>query len=233
MGGGLNETQQIYEQLWQKAASAFAAGRPGIDPHLPDKAHDSRRGVTLLLRPNQAVQRSINAFLGELAEVAPGQYFYRPEEFHVTVLSIVPGSELWRDKIRPLITYRSIVSKVLKAHREFSIGFRGITASANAVMVQGFPAADTLRQIRDHLREELRKNNMADELARKYQIQTAHLTIMRFCRLDTDWNRIRTLLEANRETPFGETRVQSLQLVLTDWYASAERIMLLEEYKLE
>jgi 2'-5' RNA ligase len=232
MGSGLMDARQIYDRLWQEAASAFANGRPVIDPHLPDKANDLRRGLTLWLHPDPAVQHSIQVFLNELARVAPGQYFYRPEEFHVTVLSIVPGSELWRDKIGPLTIYRSILSKVLKAHRKFSITFQGITASANAVMVQGFPTDDTLAQIRDQLREEFKKNQLADELARKYRIQTAHVTIMRYCRPDADWNRLRPLLEANRETFFGKTRVQRLQLVLTDWYASADRVRVLEEYRL-
>ena len=228
----MNEATQIYERLWQEAAQAFASGRPAIDPYLLDKASDPRRGLSLLLRPEPAVQRSIHAFLGELAGVAPGQYFYRPEEFHVTVLSIVPGTQLWRDKIRSLTTYQSVVSSVLEAYREFTIGFRGITASANAVMIQGFPADDTLGQIRDQLREELKKNHVADELARKYKIQTAHLTIMRYCRPDTDWQRLKSFLEANRTTPFGEARVRSLQLVLGDWYASANSMRLLKEYQL-
>jgi len=228
----VSEARHIYERLWQEAALALAGGRPTIDPHLPDKTRDPRRGLTLMLRPEPAVQRSIAKFVDELAIVAPGQYFYRPEELHVTVLSIVPGSELWRDKIGPLPTYQSLVSKVLKAHREFSIGFQGLTASASAVMVQGFPVGDTLAQIRDDLREELKKNHVADELARKYKIQTAHLTIMRFCRPDTDWQRLKSLLEANRTISFGESRVRRMQLVLTDWYASAERVQVLAEYSL-
>ena len=228
----MNEASQIYERLWQEAARALANGRPSIDPCLPDKTSDPRRGLSLLLRPEPAVQRSIHAFLGELAAVAPGQYFYRPEEFHVTVLSIVPGTELWRDKIRSVTAYQSIVRNVLKAYREFSIGFRGITASANAVMVQGFPANNTLAQLRNHLREELRKNHVDGELGRKYKIQTAHMTVMRFCRPDTDWNRLKVFLEASRTTPFGETRVRSVQLVLGDWYASANSMRLLAEYQL-
>jgi 2'-5' RNA ligase len=232
MGGELTETQQIYERLWQKAALAFEAGRPGIDPQLPDKTNDSRRGLTLLLRPNRAVQRSINAFLGKLADAAPGQYFYRPEEFHVTVLAIIPGSERWRDKIRHLAACRSMVNKVLKEHREFSIVFRGVTATADAVMIQGFPGDDTLLQIRNHLREKFRSSALSNELDRRYRIHAAHLTIMRFCRPDTDWKHLKGLLEANRETPFGETRVNSLQLVLTDWYSSADQVRLLDEYRL-
>jgi 2'-5' RNA ligase len=232
MGSALNATQQIYERLWQEAALAFESGRPRIDPLLPDKINDLRRGVTLLLRPDQTVQRSLNAFLGELAGVAPGQYFYRPEEFHVTVLAIIPGSELWQDKWCHLDACRHVLDKVLKAHREFSIVFRGVTATADAVMIQGFPAGDTLLQIRNQLRSEFRSSPLSHELDRRYRILAAHLTVMRFCRPDTDWKRLKNLLGSNRTTDFGETRVQSLQLVLTDWYSSADRVRVLEEYRL-
>ncbi len=232
MGDELTGAQKIYERLWHEAALAFEAGRTRIDPQLPDKIGDPRRGVTLLLRPNQAVQHSINAFLGKLAEAAPGQYFYRPEEFHVTVLAIIPGSEHWQEKIQHLDVCRSVIGKVLKEHREFSIAFRGTTATAEAAMIQGFPGDDTLLRIRNHLRKELRTSSLSHELDRRYRIHAAHLTVMRFCRPDTDWKRLKTLLEANRATPFGETRVESLQLVLTDWYSSVNRVRVLEEYRL-
>lgn len=232
MGNGLNGEQPVYDRLWQEAVAAFAAGGPVIDPHLPDKTRDLRRGLTLLCRPDREVQRAIGTLLAALAEVAPGQYFYRPQEFHVTILSIVPGSELWQDKIGPLTTYRSVVGKVLNGQRGFSIAFRGVTASAHAVLVQGFATDATLAELRDRLREELQKHNVAAELARKYRIQTAHLTIMRFCRPDTDWDRLKRLLESHRTTSFGETRVENAELVLTDWYASADRLRLLETYGL-
>jgi 2'-5' RNA ligase len=228
----LNVTQQIYDRLWQKAAPAFEAGRPDIDPQLPDKPNDPRRGVTLLLRPDQAVQNSINHFLGKLSEAAPGQYFYRPEEFHVTVLAIIPTSEHWQDKMSHVEACRLTIGKILKEQRPFSIAFRGVTATAEAVMVQGYPAADTLRQIRNRLRSELRDSPLSQELDRRYRIHAAHLTVMRFCQPDTDWRRLKELLEANRTTPFGESRIQTLQLVLTDWYASADKVKVLEEYRL-
>jgi len=100
-------------------------------------------------------------------------------------------------------------------------------------MVQGFPADDGLGRIRNQLREELRRSPLGEDLDRRYRIQVAHLTVMRFCRPDTDWQRLKRLLETNRTTAFGESRVKRLQLVLSDWYASAARAQLLEEYDLK
>jgi len=228
----VNETQQIYDRLWQEAAASFAAGNARLDPRLPDKVDDPRRGVTLLLRPDTEVANVINGFLGELRGTAPGQYFYRPEEFHVTVLAIIPGSERWQDKLGHVDACRRLIGKVLNEHREFAITFQGLTATAEAVMIQGFPEGDTLLRIRDRLRKELRNSPLGQELDRRYRIHAAHLTVMRFCRPAADWRQLKERLEASRARRFGVTRVRRLQLVLTDWYGSADRVKVLEDYRL-
>lgn len=232
MGNGLNETRQVYESLWNEAASAFERNDPELDRHLPDKSRDLRRGLSLAFRPSPAVQALIVKFQNELKAVAPGQYYYLPEEFHVTVLSIIPGSESWRDKIQRLAAYQSIIREVLESHRKFSIVFQGATASRGAVMIQGFPKDETLAQIRDDLRETLRQNNFGDQLDVRYKISTAHVTVLRFCGAGTDCRRLLALLRANRTTDFGETLVADLELISGDWYASANTASTLQNYNL-
>ena len=202
------------------------------DRHLPDKSRDLRRGLALALRPSRSVQHSIEAFLHQLAAAAPGQYFYRPEEFHVTVLSIIPGSESWRDKIHHLAAYQSIIGEVLQRHRKFSITFQGVTASRGGVMIQGFPKDDTLAQIRNDLREALRQHQLGEQLDARYKINTAHITVIRFCDPNLDGKNLLGLLKANRATGFGETCVEKLELILGDWYASAETARTLDDYPL-
>ena len=232
MGGELNGPRQIYERLWQEAVSAFERNDWELDRHLPDKSRDLRRGLSVALRPNRTVQSSINHFLHELSEAAPGQYFYRPEELHVTVLSIIPGSESWRDQIHPLAEYQAVMDAVLKRHRKFSVTFRGVTASRGGVMIQGFPMDDTLAQLRDDLRETLRQHQLGDQLDARYKINTAHITVMRFCRANPDGEKLLALLKANRATDFGETCAEDLELILGDWYASAETARTVSEYNL-
>jgi 2'-5' RNA ligase len=232
MEGALNATRQIYERLWNAAVSAFERNDLELDFHLLNSPQDLRRGLALAFRPDENVQGSISKFLHELADAAPGQYFYRPEEFHVTVLSIIPGSERWQDKIQHLTAYQTIICKVLEKHSQFSINFQGVTASRGAVMIQGFPADNTLAQMREDLRESLGQNGFGGQLDVRYKINTAHVTVMRFCRAETDWKRLLALIRANRTTDFGEVRVAKLELILGDWYASADRTRILQKYKL-
>ena len=60
---------ETYEKLWNDATAAFKRGTAQIDPHLPGKKSDRRRGVTLILRPSPAVCNKANDYLNRLAEV--------------------------------------------------------------------------------------------------------------------------------------------------------------------
>ena len=223
---------QIYDQLWREAEQAFKAGEPQIDPNLADKSKDRRRCVTLLLRPSGQVQSRVKEFSDELAAAFPGQYFYRPEEFHVTVLSIISGSEFWRNEMRHLAAFRVMLRGILHRQRAFKLRFRGVTATPGTVLVQGFPVDDGLAKIRAEIRREFSRSGFGHTLDRRYTISAAHLTLMRFRQPEADWKQLAARLEANRQTDFGETTVAALQLNWGDWYASADMVRLLEEYRL-
>ncbi len=233
MGNSVNAGRQIYDRLWRAALCRFGRGEPQTDPYLADRAGDGRRGVTLALRPEPAVQMAVNRFVRQLARAAPGQHFYRPDELHVTVLAVIPGSAEWREKIRDLAAIQAVIGKILQRRRPFVISFRGVTASPGAVMIQGFPKSEALVEIRDELREVLRKNHLGGDIDRRYKINTAHLTVMRFGTVRADWKAFVDLLKANRRTGFGDMRVRKLQLLWSDWYASTGVVRVLEEYPLK
>jgi 2'-5' RNA ligase len=178
------------------------------------------------------VQTAADLFLRKLAAAAPGQYFYRPDELHVTVLAVIPGSKAWRERIHDLAAIHAVIGNILKRRRPFVISFRGITASPGAVMIQGFPQDGALSEIRDELRTVLRENHLGGDIDRRYKINTAHITVMRFGHAQTDWKAFIDLLKANRQTDFGETRVGKLQLLWGDWYASAHTVRTIQEYPL-
>jgi 2'-5' RNA ligase len=228
----LNVARQTYDRLWREAILRFVHGEPLTDPNLINRAGDGRRGVSLALRPEPAVQEAINRFLRQLAKVAPGQYFYRPDELHVTVLAVIPGSEAWREKIHDLAAIQAVIGKVLERRRQFAITFRGVTASPGAVMIQGFPRGGVLAEIRNELRRVFRKNHPGGDVDRRYKISTAHITAMRFSHDRADWKGVVDLLKSNRKADFGETRVRKLQLLWGDWYASAQSVRTIQEYPL-
>jgi 2'-5' RNA ligase len=102
-----------------------------------------------------------------------------------------------------------------------------------AVLVQGFPKDNALARLRDELRSALRDRGVGENLDRRYKIIAAHLTVMRFSHPKADWKRLIDFLETHRETDFGETRFQSLQLIWNDWCASTGATRTVQEYELK
>jgi len=225
---------EIYEKLWNDAVSAFESGEPKLDPHLPDKSKDVRRGVTLIFRPGANVRNVVAGFTAKLAELCPGQYFYQPQELHVTVLSIITMTELWTQEMERFQQCRPIIGGALSSQRTFEIKFRGVTASPDSVLIQGFPANNGLESIRAELRGAFARSGFADMLDRRYKVTASHMTFMRFCfrQSHSDLKRLLAFLKENRQTNFGECEVQKLELILGDWYASEDRVETLEEYPL-
>lgn len=222
----------LYEKLWNDAAAAFARGEHAIDPCLSDTANDSRRGVTLVFRPPPAVRDAVRDDVVRLAAVCPGQYFYRPEQLHVTVLSIITMTRLWREEMPRFEACRAMIGGVLGRQQSFKVRFRGVTAAPDSVMIQGFPVEEGLAPIRDALREAFTRAGFGDMPDRRYKVSGAHITVMRFCRECRDLKGLLTFLKASRETDFGECEVTNLELIWADWYASADRVKTLEEYRL-
>lgn len=231
-GVTLSPEQIIYEKLWQEASSAFDRGAMRLDKFLNNRPADKRRGVALAARPDATVSARVKKFLDKIAAVAPEQYFYQPEEFHVTVLAVIPGSETWQQSARRLPEYLAALDTVLKNRPAFSVKFHGVTASPEAVMIQGFPENNSLAQLRDDLRAALKARGLGENVDRRYKIATAHLTVARFGKPMSDWRPLKSLLEKNREHDCGTTRFRKLQLLEGDWYASANSVRVLKEYPL-
>jgi 2'-5' RNA ligase len=174
----------------------------------------------------------IMGFVDRLAGEFPGQHFYQAAELHATVLTFISATELWRKEMNDLPAFREILAEVMRCQRPFKLEFRGVTAATNAVLIQGFPMDDGLENLREEIRRRFAQRGFAGHLDRRYPNRAAHITAMRFCRPKADWRRLAALVQENRETFFGETRVETLQLVLSDWYASTDTAQILEEYRL-
>jgi 2'-5' RNA ligase len=233
MGDELTGVQRIYDQLWRKSTAALESNGLRIDLNLRKKPGDPRRGVTLAARPDAGVRNRVESFLRAAAVICPGQHFYQPAELHLTVLAVIPGSEFWRKDIHRLPACRKVLDEVLKDRRAFSVKFRGVTVSPEAVLIQGFPTDDGLARLRDDLRSALLAQGVGENLDRRYKITAAHLTVMRFAQPPADGKRLLDFLRAHRETDFGETRFRSLQLIWSDWCVSAGLVRTLREYALK
>lgn len=223
---------ELYEKLLQNAVTVLNRGEPQFDPHLLDRAGDLRRGLTIVVRPSPMVRDTVKDFIDRLTAICPGQHFYQPEELHVTVLSIISGTERWQKEMLQLDVYRAIIHNVLSKQRSFELKFKGVTATPSSVMIQGFPVSNQLDIIRDELRTAFARSGFSSQLDRRYKISAAHMTVMRFRQPKTDWKSLLALLEEGRNLYFGTMQVSHLQLIQADWYLSVDSVQLLDEYPL-
>ncbi|KAA3440594.1 2'-5' RNA ligase family protein [Rufibacter hautae] len=224
--------QDHYTQLWESAEARFAAGDFALDTHL-DSPEDTRRGLTLLARPSQAVVNEIQDLLQHLAPVEPDQYYYPPADIHLTVLSIIscyPNFTL--DDVQPQ-AYIDLLEKALKPHSKFNILYAGLTASPSCVLVQGFPKTDELEQLRNSVRQAFRASGLQESIDQRYTIQTAHSTVVRFRKPLTQPALFLQKLQECRHRKFGTSTIHSLELVYHDWYQRESTTQMLATFPLK
>ena len=207
----------VYDALWDQSLPRFRRGECEVDPLILHEG-EMRMGLTLLARIPESVSSEISAFLAELRGYAPGQYFYPPGDFHLTVLSVVSCRAGFEYRPELEEAYRGVIAGALKGVAPLEVDFHGITASPGCVMVQGFALNDSLAEIRMRLREQFRRSVLPHSMDRRYAIKTAHVTVMRFQRESRDLAGFARFLELSRERAFGSARLGALEFVRNDWY---------------
>jgi hypothetical protein len=212
-----------YDGLYLDAVRKIKSGEYQTD-NLIDSLSDNRFGITLLIRPNNQVKAKIVEFLKDLNVIEPGQYYYPKSDIHITVMSIIScysGFDLSRISVED---YVALIEKSINGYKPFEIEFRGITASPSCVMIQGFLKDDTLNEIRDTLRVNFRNTNLEQSIDKRYSIQIAHSTVVRFRKELERKDDFINVLDRYRNFNFGTFCVDSLELVYNDWYQRKEKV---------
>lgn len=222
----------LYNNLWQDAKNYFANGEVQTDPHLLDIRSDKRRGLTIIARPGQEVVQQFLSLVHTLRSIEPKQYYYVPNQFHLTVLTLFTATTNFTPFFDKIPEYRNVFKSILSDKKCFQIVFKGITASRSSIMIQGFTHETILNQLRDQLRDALQKSGLGKGLDTRYRLNTAHTTIMRFKEQPQNLRLLLDTLERFRKYDFGQTTIRTLQWVKNDWYMSPENVEVLEEYHL-
>ena len=219
-----------YDKLYTDSAAKIAAGHYEID-HLIDSNNDFRSGITLVIRPDKSTKVNIQKFLTEVKAIEQGQYYYQDSDIHITVMSIIScyvGFELKQIQVED---YVQLIQKVLEKHKSFSIQFNGLTASPSCILVQGF-LTETLNEIRDDLRTAFKSSELQQSIDKRYSIQTAHSTIIRFREKLKNPINLLNLVEKYKDFDFGTFAVDKIELVYNDWYQRDSKVKQLYKFEL-
>lgn len=223
--------QAHYDTMRETALHRLAQGDADLDA-LIDAADDSRRGVTLLARPAAPVISAIEGVLADFRLSEPDQYYYPAADIHLTILSIISCYRGFGLEMIDPDEYRAAVRNIVQCFRPFTIAFTGLTASPGGIMVQGLPQDDTLTRLRDELRQFFRSSGLQQSIDQRYNIQTAHSTVLRFrAKLRNPGALVEKIRRYERHL-FGSFEVNMLELVCNDWYQRVRSTVLLERYRL-
>lgn len=220
-----------YDQLWESSLAHISCKGFEYDP-LIDSPLDKRFGITLLIRPSQKVNEAIQNVLSEIKLIAPAHHYCPSSDIHVTVMPIIScyeGFEL--AQIDPQ-AYIDLLQGCLTDLPPFSIDFKGLTASPSCIIVKGFPLSNTLESARNRLREAFKNSALEQSLDKRYPLQTAHSTVVRFKQPVQRQASVLKKLEKYQDYNFGSFEVRELKLVYNDWYQRQERVERLFTFKL-
>jgi 2'-5' RNA ligase len=148
-------------------------------------------------------------------------YYYPSAEVHVTILPIIsayPGFTL--SMIEPL-AYQQAVRHSIACSGPFTLTYTGVTASAGAILLQGFPQDETLQYLREQLRTVFQQSALSHSIDARYPLFTAHATLVRFRSPLRNPARVVDWIQAHAQALLGSFTVDTLELVYNDWYHRA------------
>tara|TARA_R110002072_G_scaffold140149_4_gene284034 strand:- start:1370 stop:2065 length:696 start_codon:yes stop_codon:yes gene_type:complete len=206
-----------YKKLYNESISKISSDNYEIDD-LIDSNKDNRFGLTLLIRPSIEIKEKIQKFIKEIKKIEPNQYYYPNSDIHITVMSIISCYDGFDINRIDLAKYIELIEKCIVEKKDINITFRGITASPSGIMIQGFMENNELNDIRDRLRKEFKNSNLEQSLDKRYSIQTAHSTIVRFRTTLSQKRKLLEFLDENNNFDFGTFKVNEFELVYNDWY---------------
>lgn len=218
-----------YKKLYHESINKISSDNYHIDT-LIDSKNDRRFGLTLIIRPSNEIKTKIQDFLKNFKEIEPNQYYYPNSDIHITVMSIISCySDFDMSKI-DVQKYIDLTEKCLLKGIDLNITFKGITASPSGVMVQGFMNNNELNDIRNRLRKEFKNSNVEQSLDKRYLIQTAHSTIIRFRKELSQKEKFLELLDNSINYDFGTFKVNKFELVYNDWYQREQYVKKIHEF---
>ncbi|QEC67401.1 mutarotase [Panacibacter ginsenosidivorans] len=210
------QLKEHYTNMWNEAFHHFERNMFEYDT-LIDSVKDYRFGVTLIAKPSIETQLEITKMLNDLRQTEPDQYYYPLDDVHVTILSIISCYDGFKLSNINTDAYIDVIRKSLKNIHSFPIMFEGITASPACIMIQGY-AGDEIEKIRNNLRDNFKNCNLETSIDKRYQIHTAHSTVVRFRHPIKNSNAFLEKIKQYRHHYFGTTEVQELEFVFNDWY---------------
>ena len=224
--------QQYYDSMREVAFRHLAQGEAQLDSQL-HAVQDNRRGLTLRARLPTLLAAKVEEMLTDFRSIEPEQYYYSATELHLTILSGISCSSGFTLQAIDPEAYRQAVRASLEASCVFAVTYAGITASSGAIILQGTPNDEGLAQLREQIRAFFQQSGLRQSMDERYQLQTAHTTVIRFRSPLRNPTRLIETMKVYQHHFFGSFEVEAIELVYNDWYHRTANTRVLETYPLQ
>lgn len=224
--------KDYYTKMWGDSLQKFESNLFTYDA-LIDLPVDTRRGMILVARPPENVKKSIVAMLQDFQNLEPDQYYYPATDFHITIFSVIICFEGFILEATEKERYVDLLNNALKECNSFNIEFTGITASPGCLIIQGFPLDNKLEGIRSKIADKLKQSELQHNPDTRYQIQTAHSTVVRFKNTINQPQQFIDKIKEYRFFNFGSFEVTELELIYNDWYHRSKNTQILGKFNLK
>ncbi len=230
-GNAAKEIKTIFEQIWRDARPSLLINAPGIDKNLLDLKSDDRRGISLIARLSEDATKLLMRVQDQLKKVASEQHYYKPNQYHITILTLISANQPLQLSKQQQDQYVQILSRILFNHRPFRVHFQGISATKDSVIVLGFFKDGTLDNIRRNIREEASALGLEGKIDDRYFNISAHVTFVRFLN-QANLKELVEEIDQWQNCDFGVCPINELELVTNDWYMTTEKVELMKTFKL-
>lgn len=222
----------VYDRLRMKAMRQLDRDQVITDACLDHIEEDMRLGQSLIAHPDKFLAGRIEKIVDLFREVEPDQYYYAPEQLHMTIQSIFTATAKYGVMAQQIHGVKDLIETSLSRINEFHVLLEGVSAVPNGIIVKGYTQDRTLKIVRNELREKLRALVTDPESIERYPLKTIHLTAVRYKKQLQNKSAVVDLLEKYKDFRFGFFTVQRLLWVKMDWYLTPGKTEILGEFML-
>lgn len=210
---GAEAIRRDYDNLWARCRSKLAQGL--IEPDPASEETLKRWGVSVILRPEADVADTLSEVASELA-VYTGrrQVVYDRSNLHTTMRSV--EFNLGRVDDERICAYGEVLRELAKSYDPLRINYRGLTATATGVLAQGWPADESLQELRRDFRRRLAHRGLAGGPEETKLRLTAHASLTVFAGPLLNPLSLVRYVKDNRDTEYGTATYRCLDLVRYD-----------------
>lgn len=215
------ELDALYDGIMTRGMDRIRDQKEYVD-HSIDDPSDTRMGITLVIRPSDEINKRISLVEEKIQKIEPKQYYYPPEDYHITLLDIITARQGFIYSKEQVSTCKQLSEDAIRRTEPFAIHLRGLVLSEGAIMVKGY-YEEEMELLRRRLREAIITYGM--QLDERYSTISSHITIARIRTGIEQREELINTISEYKDYEFGSFPVSGIDLICHNWYDSKKEVL--------